>query len=133
MNDHNTILSSFLEIKLNTRDDFLRIRETLSRIGLTTKGKNVLTQTCHILHKQGRYYCVHFLELYALDGKEVNITEEDILRRNRIANLLAQWGLAEIVSPQNFQEMIPLNRIKILSFKEKDSWELRSLYQLGNN
>lgn len=131
MKERGDIVSTLLEIQLNSPDDFLRVKETLTRIGLTTKGKNILTQTCHILHKRGRYYCVHFLELYALDGKPVKIESEDVLRRNRIASLLQEWGMVKLVEPVSEEQMIPLNRIKILSHSEKDDWELRSLYRIG--
>lgn len=131
MKDRGDIVSTLAEIELNTPDDFLRVKETLTRIGLTTKGKNILTQTCHILHKRGKYYCVHFLELYALDGKSVKIEPEDILRRNRIAKLLQEWGMAKVVNPVQDDQMIPLNRIKILSHADKENWELRSLYRIG--
>ncbi len=131
MNEREDILSQLVEIKLKSPEDFLRVRETLTRIGLTSKGKNVLTQTCHILHKKGRYYCVHFLELYALDGKKVDIEAEDILRRNRIACLLEDWGMVEVVDKKIKDEMIAINRIKILNHNEKEDWELRSLYSVG--
>lgn len=120
-----------VEIRLKSPEDFLRVRETLTRIGLTSKGNKILTQTCHILHKRGKYYCVHFLELYALDGKKVDIESEDILRRNRIACLLEDWGMIELVDSSIRNEMIALNRIKILNHSEKEDWELRSLYSIG--
>ena len=118
-----------LEVSLKEPDDFLKIRETLSRIGVASRRERKLYQSCHILHKQGRYYIVHFKELFALDGKETNLSENDIARRNTIANLLRDWGLVEVVS--NSELIAPLSQIKIISFKEKDEWILETKYNIG--
>ena len=118
-----------LEVSLKEPDDFLKIRETLSRIGVASRRERKLYQSCHILHKQGRYYIVHFKELFALDGKETNLSENDIARRNTIANLLRDWGLVEVVG--NSELIAPLSQIKIISFKEKDEWILETKYNIG--
>ena len=118
-----------LEVSLKEPDDFLKVRETLSRIGVASRKERKLYQSCHILHKQGRYYLVHFKELFALDGKDTNLTENDISRRNTITNLLKDWGLVEIVG--ELGEMAPLSQIKVLSFSEKDSWQLEAKYNIG--
>ena len=118
-----------LEIKLKEPDDFLKVRETLSRIGVASRKEKKLYQSCHILHKQGRYFIVHFKELFALDGKETNINENDISRRNSIANLLGDWGLVEIIG--GAEPKAPLSQIKVISFKEKDEWELETKYNIG--
>lgn len=118
-----------LEVKLNEPDDFLKVRETLSRIGVASRKERKLYQSCHILHKQGRYYIVHFKELFALDGKDTNITENDISRRNSIAGLLGDWGLVEIVG--DVEPKAPLSQIKVISFKEKDEWDLETKYNIG--
>ena len=118
-----------LEVSLKEPDDFLKVRETLSRIGVASRKERKLYQSCHILHKQGRYYIVHFKELFALDGKDTNLTENDISRRNTITNLLKDWGLVEIVG--ELGEMAPLSQIKVLSFSEKDSWQLEAKYNIG--
>ena len=118
-----------LEVSLKEPDDFLKIRETLSRIGVASRKERKLYQSCHILHKQGRYYIVHFKELFALDGKETNLSENDIARRNTIANLLRDWGLVEVVG--NSELIAPLSQIKIISFKEKDEWILETKYNIG--
>ena len=118
-----------LEVSLKEPDDFLKIRETLSRIGVASRRERKLYQSCHILHKQGRYYIVHFKELFALDGKETNLSENDIARRNTIANLLRDWGLVEVIG--NSELIAPLSQIKIISFKEKDEWILETKYNIG--
>lgn len=125
-------LSNFVEVVLNEQDDFLKVRETLTRIGVSSRKEKVLYQSCHILHKQGKYYVVHFKELFALDGKPSNISENDIHRRNAIAKLLEEWGLIKIMNPEIMVDKIaPLHQIKIISFKEKDEWDLIAKYQIG--
>jgi len=125
-------LSKFVEVTLNEQDDFLKVRETLTRIGVSSRKEKVLYQSCHILHKQGHYYIVHFKELFALDGKPSNISENDIQRRNAIANLLEEWGLVKILNRKLLEDNIaPLHQIKIISFKEKDDWELIAKYNIG--
>jgi hypothetical protein len=125
-------LSKFVEVSLNEQDDFLKVRETLTRIGVSSRKEKVLYQSCHILHKQGKYYIVHFKELFALDGKPSNISENDIQRRNAIANLLEEWGLIKVLNKHILENNIaPLHQIKIISFKEKDQWELITKYNIG--
>jgi hypothetical protein len=125
-------LNKFVEVTLNEQDDFLKVRETLTRIGVSSRKEKVLYQSCHILHKQGQYYIVHFKELFALDGKPSNISENDIQRRNAIANLLEEWGLVKIINCKLLEDNIaPLHQIKIISFKEKDDWELIAKYNIG--
>jgi hypothetical protein len=125
-------LKKFVEVTLNEQDDFLKVRETLTRIGVSSRKEKVLYQSCHILHKQGQYYIVHFKELFALDGKPSNISENDIQRRNAIAKLLEEWGLVTILNPQIMIDNIaPLHQIKIISFKEKNEWELVTKYNIG--
>ena len=125
-------LSKFVEVLLNEQDDFLKVRETLTRIGVSSRKEKVLYQSCHILHKQGKYYIVHFKELFALDGKPSNISENDIQRRNAIANLLEEWGLIKVLNKHILVDnMAPLHQIKIISFKEKDQWELITKYNIG--
>jgi hypothetical protein len=125
-------LSKFIEVTLVEQDDFLKVRETLTRIGVSSRKEKVLYQSCHILHKQGRYYIVHFKELFALDGKPSNISENDIERRNAIAKLLEEWELVDIVNPQVIGDKVaPVHQIKIIAFKEKDEWELVSKYNIG--
>ena len=125
-------LSKFIEVTLNEQDDFLKVRETLTRIGVSSRKEKVLYQSCHILHKQGQYYIVHFKELFALDGKPSNISENDIQRRNAIANLLEEWGLVKILNKKLLEDNIaPLHQIKIISFKEKDDWNLITKYNIG--
>ena len=125
-------LSKFVEVLLNEQDDFLKVRETLTRIGVSSRKEKVLYQSCHILHKQGKYYIVHFKELFALDGKPSNISENDIQRRNAIANLLEEWGLIKVINKDILVDNIaPLHQIKIISFKEKDQWELITKYNIG--
>lgn len=126
------IVSTLIEVTLPTKDDFLKIKETLSRIGIASNKDRKLYQSCHILHKRGKYYIVHFKELFALDGKNSTIDDADISRRNSIAKLLEEWGLCEIVTPFNSNSLFcPYNKIKILSYKEKDEWELVSKYSIG--
>ena len=129
MNEIEWHPEKMLEIKLKEPDDFLKVRETLSRIGVASRKERKLYQSCHILHKQGRYYIVHFKELFALDGKDTNITENDVSRRNSIAGLLGDWGLIEIVGSS--EPRAPLSQIKVISFKEKDEWELETKYNIG--
>jgi hypothetical protein len=125
-------LSKFVEVILVEEDDFLKVRETLTRIGVSSRKERVLYQSCHILHKQGKYYIVHFKELFALDGKPATITENDIQRRNAIANLLEEWGLIKVVNYDIIENnMAPIHQIKIISFKEKDDWELVAKYNIG--
>lgn len=125
-------LTQFIEVSLNEQDDFLKVRETLTRIGVSSRKEKVLYQSCHILHKQGRYYIVHFKELFALDGKPSNISENDIQRRNAIAKLLEEWGLIKVLNPKLLQDNVaPLHQIKIISFKEKDDWQLIAKYNIG--
>jgi hypothetical protein len=125
-------LTQFVEVKFNEQDDFLKVRETLTRIGVSSRKEKVLYQSCHILHKQGRYYVVHFKELFALDGKPSNISENDVQRRNAIAKLLEEWGLVKILNPKILEDNIaPLHQIKIISFKEKDEWDLIAKYNIG--
>lgn len=127
-----TDISKFVEVQLNEEDDFLKVRETLTRIGVSSRKERILYQSCHILHKQGKYYIVHFKELFALDGKPSNISENDVQRRNTIANLLEQWGLVKIMNPEIVRDdMAPIHQIKIIAFKEKDDWELVTKYNIG--
>jgi len=124
--------ASMLEVTLNEPDDFLKVRETLTRIGVASRKDNKLYQSCHILHKQGRYFIVHFKELFLLDGKKSNLEENDIARRNTIAQLMSDWGLISIESQNNLQELAPLRQIKIISYKDKDNWNLCPKYNIGN-
>ena len=125
-------ITDLVEVTLNQQDDFLKVRETLTRIGVASKKEKILYQSCHILHKQGRYYIVHFKELFALDGKPSNFSEDDIARRNAIANLLAEWGLVQLINPVATKDPVaPLSQIKILPHKEKDDWELVAKYNIG--
>ena len=123
--------SDMVEVGLKEPDDFLKVRETLTRIGVASRKEKKIYQSCHILHKQGKYYIVHFKELFALDGKHTNITENDVQRRNRISQLLADWGLVSIVSTESLGELAPLNQIKVISFKDKSNWTLESKYNIG--
>jgi hypothetical protein len=128
----NASVENMVEIKLRSAEDFLKIRETLTRIGVASRRDKVLFQSCHILHKQGRYYIVHFKELFALDGKPTNFSEEDMARRNTIANLLAEWELIDIVALDRTNNPIaPLNQIKIIAHKEKNEWKLEAKYNIG--
>ena len=120
-----------IEVTLNEPDDFLKVRETLTRIGVASRKEKKIYQSCHILHKQGRYYLVHFKELFALDGKHANLTSNDVQRRNRIAQLLADWGLVGVVAVVRIQDIAPLNQIKVLSFKDKGDWILETKYNIG--
>ena len=122
---------SMVEVKLSQPDDFLKVRETLSRIGVASRKEKKLYQSCHILHKQGRFYIVHFKELFALDGKTANLTQNDVQRRNRITQLLSDWGLITIVNDETITDIAPLNQIKVLAYKEKGEWELESKYNIG--
>jgi len=127
------ILDDLVEVKLANEDDFLKVRETLTRIGVASKKDRILFQSCHILHKQGRYYIVHFKELFALDGKPTNISEDDIARRNTIANLITEWGLVSLVDVEKSKAPVsPLSQIKVLPFKEKNEWELIAKYNIGH-
>ena len=128
-NNVNWKQEHMFEVLLKEPDDFLKIRETLSRIGVASRKERKLYQSCHILHKQGKYYIVHFKELFALDGKDTNLSENDIARRNRIATLLSDWGLVEIKGDTD--PIAPLSQIKIISFKEKDEWILETKYNIG--
>jgi hypothetical protein len=128
----NASVENMVEVKLRSTEDFLKIRETLTRIGVASRRDKVLFQSCHILHKQGRYYIVHFKELFALDGKPTNFSDEDKARRNTIANLLAEWELIDIVDDVRTSEIIaPLNQIKIIAHKEKHEWKLEAKYNIG--
>ena len=122
---------SMVEVMLNEPDDFLKVRETLTRIGVASRKEKKLYQSCHILHKQGRYFIVHFKELFALDGKHANLTVNDVQRRNRIAQLLADWGLIKILNADQIQDIAPLNQIKVLSYKDKGDWILETKYNIG--
>ena len=129
MNEFEWQPERMLEVKLKEPDDFLKVRETLSRIGVASRKERKLYQSCHILHKQGRYFIVHFKELFALDGKDTNITENDVSRRNSIAGLLSDWGLVEVVG--ELEPKAPLSQIKVISFKEKNEWDLETKYNIG--
>jgi hypothetical protein len=120
-----------VEVTLKEPDDFLKVRETLTRIGVASRKEKKLYQSCHILHKKGKYYIVHFKELFALDGKPSNMTTNDVQRRNRIARLLSDWGLIVVVAPVGDDELAPLNQIKVLSYKDKGEWTLESKYNIG--
>ena len=124
--------AEMLEITIKEPDDFLKVRETLTRIGVASRKEKKLYQSCHILHKQGRYFIVHFKELFMLDGKKSNFEESDVLRRNTIATLLSDWGLIEIVDPSKVAECAPMRQIKIIPHKEKSEWELCPKYSIGN-
>ena len=121
-----------VEVALNEPDDFLKVRETLTRIGVASRKEKKIYQSCHILHKQGRYYVVHFKELFALDGKHANLTVNDVQRRNRIAQLLADWGLIAIVDDNRIKDIAPLNQIKVLSYKDKGDWILETKHNIGS-
>ena len=120
-----------VEVTLNEPDDFLKVRETLTRIGVASRKEKKLYQSCHILHKQGKYYIVHFKELFALDGKRANLFENDVQRRNRVTQLLSDWGLVNIVDKERVQDSAPLSQIKVLSYKDKGDWTLESKYNIG--
>ena len=123
--------ADMVEVVLGEPDDFLKVRETLTRIGVASRKEKKIYQSCHILHKQGKYYIVHFTELFALDGKNTNLSLNDVQRRNRIIQLLSDWGLITIVTPSKIEDLAPLNQIKVLSFKEKNDWTLESKYNIG--
>ena len=120
-----------IEVKLNEPDDFLKVRETLTRIGVASRKEKKLYQSCHILHKQGKYFIVHFKELFALDGKFANLTINDVQRRNRITRLLSDWGLISILKEESIQDIAPLNQIKVLPYKDKNEWKLEQKYNIG--
>ena len=120
-----------IEVTLNEPDDFLKVRETLTRIGVASRKEKKIYQSCHILHKQGRYYIVHFKELFALDGKHANLTVNDVQRRNRIIQLLCDWGLVSVIEPEKVTDIAPLNQIKVLAYKEKHEWVLETKYNIG--
>ena len=126
-------LENLIEVELEEQDDFLKVRETLTRIGVSSRKDKTLFQSCHILHKKGKYYIVHFKELFALDGKPTDISDNDLARRNTVSNLLAEWGLVSLVDAKKSQELIvPLNQIKIISHKAKSEWNLQTKYNIGN-
>ena len=127
----NWSADQMIEVTLNEPDDFLKVRETLTRIGVASRKEKKIYQSCHILHKQGRYFIVHFKELFALDGKHANLTLNDIQRRNRIINLLSDWGLIKILKPESISDVAPLNQIKVLSYKDKGDWTLETKYNIG--
>ena len=121
-----------VEISLNEPDDFLKVRETLTRIGVASRKEKKIYQSCHILHKQGRYFLVHFKELFALDGKHANHTSNDVQRRNRIAQLLSDWGLVEVLNTDQIKDIAPLNQIKVLAYRDKGDWILETKYNIGS-
>ena len=123
--------TDMVEVVLGEPDDFLKVRETLTRIGVASRKEKKIYQSCHILHKQGKYYIVHFKELFALDGKNTNLSLNDVQRRNRIVQLLSDWGLISVVDMDKIVDLAPLNQIKVLAFKEKDEWILESKYNIG--
>ena len=131
MNNIEWHQDKMLEVKLKEPDDFLKVRETLSRIGVASRKERKLYQSCHILHKKGQYYIVHFKELFALDGKKANLSDNDVQRRNRIIKLLSDWGLVEIVQETEIKEVAPLSQIKVIAYKEKGEWTLESKYNIG--
>ena len=123
--------TDMVEVVLGEPDDFLKVRETLTRIGVASRKEKKIYQSCHILHKQGKYYIVHFKELFALDGKKTNLSLNDVQRRNRIVQLLSDWGLITVVNVDQIADLAPLNQIKVLAFKEKEEWTLESKYNIG--
>ena len=134
MNDETIIQwkqTDMVEVVLGEPDDFLKVRETLTRIGVASRKEKKIYQSCHILHKQGKYYIVHFKELFALDGKNTNLSLNDVQRRNRIIQLLSDWGLVSVVDASKIEDLAPLNQIKVLSFREKGEWTLESKYNIG--
>ena len=131
MEEVNWTQEHMLEVGLKEPDDFLKVRETLSRIGVASRKERKLYQSCHILHKQGKYYIVHFKELFALDGKKANLSLNDVQRRNRIVQLLGDWGLVSINSKESIADVAPLSQIKVLAYKEKGEWTLESKYNIG--
>ena len=124
-------IDDLLEVTLKQDDDFLKVKETLTRIGVSSRRENKLYQSCHILHKQGRYFIVHFKELFALDGKTANLTQNDVARRNRITQLLVDWGLVDLVEEDQQLDIAPLNQIKVLAYKDKGDWILEQKYNIG--
>ena len=129
--DNNWQPEKMLEVQLKEPDDFLKVRETLTRIGVASRKDKKLFQSCHILHKQGRYFIVHFKELFALDGKAANLSDNDVERRNTIAQLLSDWGLIAVINTTVAEKKAPLSQIKVLSFKEKNEWDLQAKYNIG--
>ena len=127
----NWSADQMIEVPLNEPDDFLKVRETLTRIGVASRKEKKIYQSCHILHKQGRYYIVHFKELFALDGKRANLTQNDVQRRNRIIQLLCDWGLVTVINIEKVTDIAPLNQIKVLAYKEKGDWVLETKYNIG--
>lgn len=128
-----SIIQSLVEVTLNDADDFLKVKETLTRIGIPSRKDNTLYQSCHILHKQGKYYITHFKELFALDGKPTDFSESDIARRNTIANLLAEWNLVKLVDvAKSLEPIAPISQVKIIVFKDKANWNLQSKYNIGH-
>jgi len=123
--------TDMVEVVLSEPDDFLKVRETLTRIGVASRKEKKIYQSCHILHKQGKYYIVHFKELFALDGKQTNFSLNDLQRRNRIVQLLSDWGLIKVIDSAKIEDLAPLNQIKVLAFKEKQEWTLESKYNIG--
>lgn len=134
-NDENIreypILKNFIEVTLANREDFLKVKETLERIGFASRAQNVLYQSCHILHKRGRYYITHFKEMFMLDGKPTDFTDNDIARRNSIARLLQEWNLVKIVNPEMMTTFAPMSEIKVVHYKDKANWRLVSKYTVG--
>ena len=129
--EYNWSPDKMIEVSLAEPDDFLKVRETLTRIGVASRKEKKLYQSCHILHKQGKYYIVHFKELFALDGKRANLSMNDIQRRNRIVQLLADWGLVGVVKPELVTDIAPLNQIKVIAYREKGEWILETKYNIG--
>ena len=129
--EYNWSPEKMIEVTLKEPDDFLKVRETLTRIGVASRKEKKIYQSCHILHKQGKYYIVHFKELFALDGKKANLMINDVQRRNRITQLLVDWGLVTVKSAEDIQDVAPLNQIKVLSFKDKGDWDLETKYNIG--
>mgnify|MGYP001457443991 CR=1 FL=1 len=129
--EYNWSPDQMIEVTLKEPDDFLKVRETLTRIGVASRKEKKIYQSCHILHKQGKYYIVHFKELFALDGKRANLFNNDVQRRNRIAQLLVDWGLVGIVDSTRIQDIAPLNQIKVLAYKDKGDWILETKYNIG--
>ena len=128
----NWTSDQMVEISLGEPDDFLKVRETLTRIGVASRKEKKIYQSCHILHKQGRYFLVHFKELFALDGKHANLTSNDVQRRNRIAQLLSDWGLVEVLNTDQIKDIAPLNQIKVLAYRDKGDWILETKYNIGS-
>ncbi len=127
------LIDEMVEVSFENDDDFLKIRETLTRIGVTSRREQKLFQSCHILYKRGKYYIVHFKELFLLDGKDSDISDIDIGRRNRIVSLLRDWELLEVLTPDLIENKIPMNQVKVITFSEKDDWELVPKYNIGNS